>query len=71
MRSARYIVEFEGIDSPVQVIEVDEDEDVDIAVSEQFTSYGDCDVTMVYPETGTEYIERHGFPPEEYEWLLK
>lgn len=67
MRSARYIVEFEGIDSPTQVIEVGEDDDVDIAITEQFTAYGDCFVAGVYPEAGTERIERHGFSPEEYE----
>lgn len=67
MRSARYIVEFEGIDSPTQVIEVGEYDDVDIAVAEQFTSYGDCNVTMVYPESGTERIERHGFTSSDYE----
>lgn len=66
MRSARYVVEFSSIDSPTQVIEVGEDDDVDIAVAEQFTAYGDCEVTMVYPEAGTLYIERHGFAPEDY-----
>lgn len=67
MRSARYVVEFEGIDSPTQVIEVGEEDDVDIAVSEQFTAYGDCRVVDVYTESGTERIERHGFPLEDYE----
>lgn len=61
MRSARYVVELKGIDGPSHVIEVGEYDDVDIAVAEQFTSYGDCEVDMVYPEPGTERIERHGF----------
>lgn len=66
-RSARYVVDLKGIDGPSHVIEVGEDDDVDIAVAEQFTAYGDVEIDMVYPEAGTEYIERHGFDPEDYE----
>lgn len=63
--TARYIVEFRGGDT--SVIEVSPQEDLDIAIAEQFTAYGDCEVDMVYPEDGTPRIERHGFGPEYYE----
>lgn len=64
-KSARYVIEFIG--GQTAVIEIPEWEDIDIAVTEQHTAYGDCEVDMIYPEQGTPRIERHGFGPEYYE----
>ncbi len=63
--TARYIVDFIGGQSVT--IEVGDREDLDIAIAEQYTAYGDVAVDMVYPEPGTPRIASHGFEPREYE----